>query len=261
MHLDNPPVCSNYIAVTRADRLLSFFGVTRERDDPPVDTWPTGMAPFIRAAEPGSGNRPIVEDGIFGLLPAFAKELVYGRKTYNARSETVHQLPSFRESWRNGWRCIVPAEAVYEPYYVAADGKPERWAIFRPGAVPMGIAGIYRKWRHPDGREVFTFAMLTVNADDHPFYSRFQKPGEEKRMPIILHEDEYDEWLSRGVQDAAVFFKQYDGPLEGVASPLPARPPSAGSVRTARPRPAAPDSESEPPSPPEDAPPRQPDLF
>lgn len=80
-HLDNPLVCSNYIAVTRADRLLSFFGVTRERDDPPVDTWPTGMAPFIRAVEPGSGNRPIVEDGIFGLLPAFAKELVYGRKT------------------------------------------------------------------------------------------------------------------------------------------------------------------------------------
>lgn len=68
-------MCSNYKPVTRTDRLLSFFGVERERDDESVDTWPTGLAPFIRLAEEGSGNRRIVEDGVFGLLPGFAKEL------------------------------------------------------------------------------------------------------------------------------------------------------------------------------------------
>lgn len=30
--------------------------------------------------------------------------------------------------------------------------------------------------------------MLTVSADAHPFYSRFHKPGDEMRMPIILDE-------------------------------------------------------------------------
>src|SRR6185295_11196068 len=124
-----PRVCSNYQPVTRKDRLLSFFGVERERDDASVDTWPTGLAPFIRLAEEGSGHRRVVHDGIFGLLPAFAKELAFGRRTYNARSETVHQLPSFKESWAKGWRCIVPVETVYEPNY--ASGKAVRWGINR----------------------------------------------------------------------------------------------------------------------------------
>lgn len=72
-----------------------------------------------------------------------------------------------------------------------------RWAIFQPGSVPMGIAGIYRRWIHPDdGREMFAMAMLTVNADDHPFMRRFHKPGEEKRMVVILNPDNYGEWLA-----------------------------------------------------------------
>ena len=41
----------------------------------------------------------------------------------------------FRQSWANGWRCIVPAN--WE------SGKAERWIIQQPGGVPMGIAGIY----------------------------------------------------------------------------------------------------------------------
>ena len=92
----NGKVCSNYKPVTRADRLLAFFQVKRDRDDESVDTWPLGLAPFIRLAIQGSGHRAIVQDGVFGLLPGFAKELAYGRKTYNARSETVHQLPCIR---------------------------------------------------------------------------------------------------------------------------------------------------------------------
>ena len=58
---------SNYVAATHAERLLTYFGVERDRDCPPVITFPTGMAPFIRLTEDGSGNR-VVSDGHFGLL-------------------------------------------------------------------------------------------------------------------------------------------------------------------------------------------------
>jgi putative SOS response-associated peptidase YedK len=75
-------------------------------------TFPTGLAPFIRLAEDGSGNR-LVSDGLFGLLPHFAQELGYGKRTYNARSETVTKLASFRESWANGRRCVIPAEHFF----------------------------------------------------------------------------------------------------------------------------------------------------
>ena len=227
-------MCSNYRPVTRSDRLLTFFGVERARDEPPVDVWPLGLAPFIRLAEDGSGNK-IIDDGVFGLLPHFAAELAAGRRTYNARSETVAKLPSFRQSWARGWRCIIPAESFYEPNWES--GKAVRWIIQQPGSVPMGIAGIYRKWRHPDGPEVFTFAMLTVNADGHPVMQRFHKPSEEKRMVVILDAQDYGRWLSCPVDEAPAFFKHWEGPLDASPAALPPRAPRTSSIRTARPTP------------------------
>ena len=83
-------MCSNYRPVTRQDRLLTFFGVERDRDEEPTDVFPLSLAPFIRLAQEGSGNKRIAVDGLFGLIPHFKqRELAYGRKTYNARSETV----------------------------------------------------------------------------------------------------------------------------------------------------------------------------
>lgn len=221
-------MCSNYLPVTRSDRMMKFFGVARERDETPVDMWPLGVGPFIRLAEDGSGNARC-DDGVFGLLPHFAAEMAQGRRTYNARTETVARLPSFRDAWRRGQRCIIPAEAIYEPNWET--GKSVRWLIQQPGEVPMGIAGIYTRWRHADGREMFTFAMLTVNADGHPVMQRFHRPGDEKRMVVILHPDDYGDWLRCPVADAPVFFKQWMGPLDAFAAPLPRRAPKAMSGR------------------------------
>lgn len=227
-------MCSNYMPVSQADRLLQFFGAQRHDPEGPAEVFPLGLAPFIRLAEDGSGNR-ICDDGHFGLLPHFATELAYGRRTYNARSETVAEKPSFRASWKAGRRCIVPAECVFEPCWET--GRAVRWAIERPGRVPMGIAGIYAKWRGPEGRDVFTFAMLTVNADDHPVFRRMHRPGEEKRMVAILSEGDYGRWLSCPVDEAVLLLAPWPGPLNAYAAPLQ-RAPSPGSVRTTRsPRP------------------------
>lgn len=100
-------MCSNHEAVSRADRLLSFFGVARDRDDPTATVFPTGIAPFIRLAEDGSGHRR-VHDGAFGLLPYFAKELAYGRRTYNALGTllTINTEQSFCYQRLAGANCF-----------------------------------------------------------------------------------------------------------------------------------------------------------
>jgi putative SOS response-associated peptidase YedK len=231
-------MCSNYVPVTQADRLLAFFGVVRAADEPPLElqpeVWPLGTAPFIRRAEPGSGHR-VLEAGQFGLLPSFAKELAFGRRTYNARSETVATLASFRQAWAHGQRCIVPAEAVYEPCYDS--GRAVRWVIRQPGSTPMGIAGIYRRWRSPEGDTRWTFAMLTVSGAGHPIYERMHKPGDEKRMVLILDPADYDRWLQCPVAEAQTFFKPWPGPLEASPAPLPPRgrmPPPAASEEQGR---------------------------
>lgn len=210
-------MCSNYQPVTRLDRLLSFFGVEPSGDlNLPPEVYPLGLAPFIRLAEDGSGNK-VVEGGQFGLLPFFAKEIAYGRRTYNARTETVDTLPSFKEAWARGRRCIIPAEAVYEHCYES--GKAVRWCIQQSGAVPMGLAGIYRRWRAPNGQELWTFAMLTVNADGHPVFQRMHKPGDEKRMVAILDPAEYDRWLMCPLNEAKTMLKQWTGLLDAFPAP------------------------------------------
>ena len=224
-------MCSNYQPVTRRDRLLSFFGVERARDEPPADVFPTALAPFIRLAEPGSGDK-VVDDGAFGLLPFFAKEIAYGRRTYNARSETVHRLASFRDAWRRAQRCIVPAECIYEPCWES--GRAVRWRIGQPGAVPLGIAGVYTRWKHPDGFEMFSFAMLTVNADGHPVFQRLHRPGDEKRMVVILDPSEHDAWLTCKVADASGYFRQWRGELLAEPAPL-LRAPRTSSGNVVRP--------------------------
>ena len=225
-------MCSNYRPVTRADRLLTFFGVERERDEPPVDIFPLGLAPIIRLARDGSG-RKLCDDGVFGLLPHFATDLAFGRRTYNARAETVASLPSFRHAWAAGQRCIVPAECIFEPEW--STGRAVRWAIEQPGQVPMAIAGLYRSWRAPDGRELLTFAMITVNADSHPVMQRFHRPGEEKRMVALLAEEHYGAWLGGSIEEARRLLRPWPGPLSACPAPLPPRAPRAGSVRTLRP--------------------------
>ena len=116
-------MCSNYRPVTSSQRLLTFFGVEAGPERRAGDVFPTGSAPFIRLTREGA--------------------------TYNARSETVHQLASFKLAWQHGQRCIIPAEHIYEPNWET--GKAVRWKIFQPGDVPFGIAGIYRRWKNPAG--------------------------------------------------------------------------------------------------------------
>jgi hypothetical protein len=78
-------MCSNYRTVTRQDHVLTFFGIEGPKcnADSHGDIFPLGLAHFIRLAEDGSGNR-VIDDGHFGLLPHFAKEVTYGRRTYNS---------------------------------------------------------------------------------------------------------------------------------------------------------------------------------
>ena len=87
----------------------------------------------------------------------------------------------------------------------------------------MGLAGVYRQWRGPDGRFLWTFAMITINADGHPVYQRMHAPGEEKRMVTILDPAEYDRWLQCSPEEAKSFFTPWRGALDAFPAPLAPR--------------------------------------
>ena len=231
-------MCSNFLGVTDPQRLLQYFNASTDGTPaPPDDTYPGQFSPMlIRATGPDPTAPPLkAVDAIFRFVPDFVAKLEWARNTFNARGEEVQRKRTYQGAWARGRRCIIPVECVYEPNY--ENGAYERWRIWQPGYVPMGIAGIYDQVKHPDGRDMYTMAMLTVNADDHPFMRRFHKPGDEKRMVVVLAPADYQHWLDGTVQEAAALLRQWHGPLLGEHVPAPARKkaPKAQSGKVVKP--------------------------
>jgi putative SOS response-associated peptidase YedK len=214
-------MCANYHPVTARDRLLQYFGVDRPADTaPPEMAFPLSLAPFIVRAQDRLAMERELRIGQFGLLPFWAKELAFGRRTYNARSETAAEKPSFKQAWARGQRCIVPAEAIFEPNWES--GRAVRWRISRRDGKPLGIAGLWGLWRDPrSGEQVLSFTMLTVNADDHALMKRFHRPGDEKRMVVILDEAQYSAWLDAPPEHMMAFMRCYPADrLEAEPAPM-----------------------------------------
>ncbi|MGA8516341.1 MAG: SOS response-associated peptidase, partial [Burkholderiaceae bacterium] len=144
-------------------------------------------------------------------IPHWATDGKMGRRTYNARSETVHEKPSFRDAWAKAQHCIVPAAAIYEPDW--RSGKAQATRIARADGQPMGIAGLWAAWRAPSGELVHSFTMLTLNADAHPLMRQFHRPTDEKRMVAILPEAHYADWLNASAQHSRDWLQLYPAEL------------------------------------------------
>ena len=214
-------MCANYTPVTSAERLRKSFNVETSGVYPD-ETWPGYEAPFIRHAHDQVEHSRELAVGLFGLIPHWSKDLSIGRHTYNARSETVSQKPSFRDAWRFGRRCIVPVESIFEPNWET--GQSIRWRIHRKDGAPMGLAGLWGVWRGPDGRELQSFTMLTINADGHDVMQHFHKPEEEKRMVVILDESDYDRWLDAPGERMTDFLTRFPADaLSAEPAPKPRR--------------------------------------
>ena len=217
-------MCSHYIAETSRAK-LARFGIN------PPETWvstpggmhiyPTKLAPVIRRPrERDSGDEAVPKAELvlahFGLLPHFAKEVKYGLRTYNSRSETAPTLASFKSAWSKSQHCIIPASAIYESDWRTGKFVPTR--VSRADGETLGIAGLWSDWRAPTGEWHASFTMLTLNADTHPIFKELHRPDpkrepshQDKRMVVILNEDSYDNWLDAPVEKSAQFLRQYPG--------------------------------------------------
>ena len=199
-------MCAHYHSVTDPTKLRQYFDVDAPTDSAKSDVWPGYSSVFIRrhphadAGDEAVPNREAVV-GRFGLIPHWSKDDKISRHTYNARSETVMEKPSFRDAWRKSQHCIIPAAGIYEPDW--RSGKAVATCVEAHNGEPLGIAGLWSTWRSPTGEIVSSFTMLTINADSHPLMRNFHRPEDEKRMVVILSPDYFDEWLSAEPEQSA----------------------------------------------------------
>ena len=208
-------MCSHYQAVKNAERLRRYFGigapVTGEASVK-ADMWPGYVGSFMRShphASAGDEAVPVSEHlpGLFGLVPHWAKDAKLSKNTFNARSETAADKPSFRDAWQKAQHCIIPAEAIYEPDW--RSGRAVATRISAKDGSPLGIAGLWSLWKSANGENIHSFTMLTINASDHPLMQNFHKPLDEKRMVVILPPERYQAWLVAKPQDSMDFMASF----------------------------------------------------
>lgn len=186
-------MCINFTPTRKAPWVKEHFGIELINADYPKETYPGYAAPIVLKSH--QSGRVACGLARFGLIPAWAKDDKIARHTYNARSETVREKPSYRAAWKQRRFAIALLDNFFEPNY--ASGKAARWKIEQVSQEPFGIASLWETWTDPASGELVTsFTMLTVNADNHPVMNQFHKPGDEKRTPVVLNESQFDEWLS-----------------------------------------------------------------
>ncbi|WP_210543201.1 SOS response-associated peptidase [Rhodoferax sp. PAMC 29310] len=212
-------MCSHYQALKEQERLQRLFLVQPPADLGKVDMWPGYTGTFVRAhpqSQVGDEAVPAREalPGLFGLVPHWSPDTKITQYTYNARSETVASKPSFRDAWNKAQHCIIPAEAIFEPDW--RSGRPVPTRIARADGEPLGIAGLWSAWKSPQGEVVHSFTMLTLNAAQHPLMRLFHKPNDEKRMVVILHDDQYDDWLNARPEHSKPLLRPY--PADNLAA-------------------------------------------
>lgn len=139
-----------------------------------------------------------IEIASWGMIAPWSKNLSDALRSQsqaiNARSETVHEKPTFRHAFRKS-RCLIPASGYFEwatelgkyktkqPVYISNDdGKL------------LAFSGIYEKWISPNGEVKESVAIITRDAVN-------ELATVHNRMPLFLPRDRWDAWMDPELQD------------------------------------------------------------
>ena len=219
-------MCTNYVPSTRQQVAAHRLGVLElPHEDWPDEIYPGYQAPILLR---GAGDSVVCRLARFGLVPRWCKDAQQaqdiGRKTYNARSETASDKPSYRGPWYARQWALAPMQCFFEPCWEDAahnGGRAVRWQIGLADQQPFAVAGLWERWVQPhDGVVLESFTLLTVNADGHALMGRMHKPGEEKRMPVLVAEADCRAWLDATPQSAERWMQAWPADtLAGQAAP------------------------------------------
>ncbi len=183
-------MCGRYTQTREPANLIFRFG---------LDPQDLPFKPRYNIA-PGQVAPVIINDGMkslrlmhWGLVPSWAKDPSIGNKIINARAETLTEKPSFKRLIGKR-RCLVVADGFYE-WAKQGRGKAPMRFVLKSGE-PFAFAGLWDRWKKPDGGELDSFTIITTQAND------LLKPIHE-RMPVILGKGDEEVWLDPKAPDVS----------------------------------------------------------
>ena len=199
-------MCGRYRLSRRKQIIEEHFDVSPDTDDwnPRFNIAPTQPVPVVRQ-HPKEPRRDLSLMR-WGLISSWAKDMSGAARMINARSETAHTLPAFREAMKLR-RCLIPADGFYEWKRTATGKQPYCFEVNK-GEL-FAFAGLWDGWKNAEGQWIRTCSILTTtpNAVTLAIHDR---------MPVILDRDSYDLWLDPGMQNVAAIselLKPFDAML------------------------------------------------
>lgn len=200
-------MCTRYVS-PEAAAIERAWHLGRDTPWQGGEIFPQRPGAFIRAARDSSEPARELVVGQWGLVPWFAKTPRLTYSTCNARSEELADKATFKDPWKHGKRCIIPAWSFDEPNWES--GRNVWWRFRRTDGAPWALAGLWNTWvDRSSGELVESYTMLTLNADHHPLMCRMHKPDpklppdrQDKRSVIPVEFEDVDLWLHGTISDA-----------------------------------------------------------
>lgn len=130
----------------------------------------------------------------WGLIPFWAKDNTIRKSTLNAKIETIHEKPSFKNVVNN--RCLVLADSFFEWQWLDDKGKQKQpYKLSLPNNTPFAFAALWSEWVDKlTGEIINTYTILTTEANE--LMSKIHNT--KKRMPIIIDTANEINWLHHG---------------------------------------------------------------
>ena len=186
-------MCGRYAQAQEMDEIIQRFDLDGSLVDKSLPlNWniaPTNEIYIIRDNQQGR----FLDSASWGLIAPWQKNSMEARNSQshaiNARSESIHEKPTFRQAFRTT-RCLIPATGYYE--WATSLGKYPPKQPFYISSVnedtSLSIAGIWSVWKNESGAEIQSAAIITREAVG-------ELAAIHSRMPVFMPSDRWDTWL------------------------------------------------------------------
>ncbi|MEB8386890.1 SOS response-associated peptidase [Rhodobacteraceae bacterium KMM 6894] len=204
-------MCNLYSNTTAVSAMRNLFKVSVEdvhlgNAEPLTASWPKYPGHVVRLNDQGRRELGSLSWG-FRTTKTSKKtgKILQPAAWNNARDDKVRTSGLWKESFHKR-RCLIPASSFCEAkgrspaiyYWFGLRGDEPR--------TPFAFAGLWThsRFEGPEGgQELETYTMITTTAND------LVRPVHPERMPVILHPDDYEQWLEGGSGEAHDLLRPY----------------------------------------------------
>lgn len=195
-------MCGRYASARSVQDLAEAFGIGDDDIEGVADPdWNVAPTKPVTVVVERSGRRALGTMR-WGLVPSWASDPGIGARLINARLETVHEKPAFRDALTSR-RCLLPADGWYE-WAQQPDGTRQPHYLTAPDGRVLALAGLWERWYDAEGRVMVTTTIVTGPAPP-------DLQAIHDRAPIVIPRKDWSAWLDVRMPAAAVLVPTASG--------------------------------------------------